>query len=452
MSSAPWSLHCGLYGLTLLLSGCAATSSYDRDYVSTELYSRTGNNVAQRSDTRFSLPEGVRLSNELSEEDAVAIALWNNASWQASLAELGIARADLASAGAIPNPVLSLLFPASPAIYEATLSLPIDLLSRHSRVNAAKEEVTRTAALLVAQGLDLARDVRITHAESLVAKTQYELLQELAALSADIISIADVQLETGRISEQTYAAQQSQRAEFSLLAIKARQAALVQQYRLQELLGLDEPAIAKGLQLKSSNVPKLEMPELQALLDIALKSRPELQAAEAAVQRAGYQAKWERNRLLSFIATLKQEKSDTDTSNSPGVQFEVPLFDQNQGGRSRATAELQRAAQTMLATQHAVRREVSEARAAYLTALETESLLNDVIMPALKDEFDLSRQAHGFGKQSYLQVMLVQLRYLQAQLRAADSQLALQRAAAQLAHSLGQQLQQPLASSAARAP
>jgi cobalt-zinc-cadmium efflux system outer membrane protein len=433
--------------VALLLTSCAATSAYDQEYVSSELQSRTGNSVVQRHDTNFSLPDGIQLGGQLDEVDAVAIALWNNASWQAALVELGIARADLTSAGAIPNPVLSLLFPESPAILEVTLSLPIELFSRHSRVNAAQEEVERTAALLVAQGLDLARDVRIVHAQALATKARATLLQDQAALSADIVSIADIQLAIGKISDQAHAIQQSQNAEFALSATTAQQATLAQQYRLQELLGLNDVDAAKDLQLKDSALPTLEVPELQSLLSIALKSRPELYAAEAAVQRAGYQAKWERNKLVNFIAELKLDKSDTDGSIAPGVQFDVPLFNQNQGGRRRAAAELQRAAQTMLATQHAIRREVSEARAAYVTAQQAGSLLNSKILPALASELTISRHAYSLGKQSYLQVMLVQLRYLQAQLRATDTQLELRRATVLLAHSLGQQLTSPLATS-----
>jgi hypothetical protein len=57
-------------------------------------------------------------------DEAVAVALWNNAAFQASLNDLGFARADLAEAGLLANPVLSLLLPVGPKQLEATLRWP----------------------------------------------------------------------------------------------------------------------------------------------------------------------------------------------------------------------------------------------------------------------------------------------------------------------------------------
>jgi hypothetical protein len=57
------------------------------------------------------IPQGISLAAGLSEDDAVAIALWNNAAFQADLAALGVARADLVEAGLLRNPTLQLLLP-----------------------------------------------------------------------------------------------------------------------------------------------------------------------------------------------------------------------------------------------------------------------------------------------------------------------------------------------------
>jgi outer membrane protein, heavy metal efflux system len=65
----------------------------------------------------------------LSRDEAVAIALWNNAAFQVSVSQLGFARADLADAGLISNPVLSLLFPWGPKQLEWTLRWPCTWIS-----------------------------------------------------------------------------------------------------------------------------------------------------------------------------------------------------------------------------------------------------------------------------------------------------------------------------------
>ena len=71
----------------------------DRSRVSTQVEKHTGYGLRPAGDvartSAFSLPPGVSIDGSLSEQDAVAIALWNNAGLQATLAELGLARADL---------------------------------------------------------------------------------------------------------------------------------------------------------------------------------------------------------------------------------------------------------------------------------------------------------------------------------------------------------------------
>src|SRR5690242_12052035 len=87
------------------ITGCA-TSPYDRDWVSAEL-SQTAGHIGPSEVTTPSLPPGMPADAGLDELTAAAIALWNSAQFQSELAQLGISRADLAEAGALPNPTFS---------------------------------------------------------------------------------------------------------------------------------------------------------------------------------------------------------------------------------------------------------------------------------------------------------------------------------------------------------
>lgn len=98
--------------LIFLTAGCAVHSPYDRSYVSQGIKDRTTQELGQRTQPGwFSLPEGVSLDDGLSQDEAVAVALWNNSQFQADLTALGFAEADLVEANMLPNPVFSLLFP-----------------------------------------------------------------------------------------------------------------------------------------------------------------------------------------------------------------------------------------------------------------------------------------------------------------------------------------------------
>ena len=115
--------------LILLIVGCAVQSPYDRSYVSEGIKERTDYELGQVTEPgEFNFPEVISLEDGLSQDEAVAVALWNNAQFQADLAALGFARADLIEADMLANPVFSLLFPVGPKLLEAKLSLPIDVL------------------------------------------------------------------------------------------------------------------------------------------------------------------------------------------------------------------------------------------------------------------------------------------------------------------------------------
>ena len=102
------------------------------------------------------LPADVSIDDGLTETEAIEIALWNNTGFQESLADLGIARADLVQAGLLRNPVLSLLFPWGPKQLEATARWPIDALwQRPNRVAAARLNAEAMGERLVAGGLNL---------------------------------------------------------------------------------------------------------------------------------------------------------------------------------------------------------------------------------------------------------------------------------------------------------
>lgn len=60
------------------------------------------------------LPPGTDLSDGLSADEAVSVALWNNAPYLATLSQLGITRAQLVEAGLLTDPQFVLFFPLSP--------------------------------------------------------------------------------------------------------------------------------------------------------------------------------------------------------------------------------------------------------------------------------------------------------------------------------------------------
>ena len=102
--------------LTAVLFLLAATGCAPSVSIATpdEVVRRTGMPTRPLDAQGTALPPGVAIDDGLTQDEAVAIALWNNPDFQVQLANLGFARADLVEAGLLQNPVLSLLFPIGP--------------------------------------------------------------------------------------------------------------------------------------------------------------------------------------------------------------------------------------------------------------------------------------------------------------------------------------------------
>ena len=148
------------------------------------------------------LPPGVSFDDGVSEDEAVAVALWNNPQLRAAFADLAVARADLVEAGVLVNPDLQLLFGVGSKPFELLLGAPLQALwQRPRRVAAAKLNLEKTSETLVQRSLDLARDVRLAHADYSASLDHAKLHGELAKLTREISELTKHRLRAGDISE-----------------------------------------------------------------------------------------------------------------------------------------------------------------------------------------------------------------------------------------------------------
>jgi cobalt-zinc-cadmium efflux system outer membrane protein len=178
--------------LTVFSAGCAirSTSPGVAD-VSRSINERMGY-ALRDAQIAAPMPPGAVISDGLTDEETVAIALWNHAPFQADLARLGFTRADVVEAGLLRNPIFSLLFPIGPKQLEATFNWPIDAFwQRPHRLAAAKLDAERAAEDLVQNGLNLVRDARLAHADAVLSIDRIALNAEQTALRRQILEITE---------------------------------------------------------------------------------------------------------------------------------------------------------------------------------------------------------------------------------------------------------------------
>ena len=186
------------------------------------------------------LPPDVNLADGLTQEEAVAIALWNSPSFQATLVDLGVARADLAEAGLLRNPIFSLLFPIGPKQLEFTLQYPFDVLvQRPARVAAAKLNAQAIGERLVWDALSLVAQVRTAHADAIVADRRLTLATENADLTRRLADITDAACARATSASSRRARREAAAARAEVVRRAAQHDRDLARLTLAALLGLD---------------------------------------------------------------------------------------------------------------------------------------------------------------------------------------------------------------------
>jgi len=422
----------------LVMAGCAARSPYDRIYVSHSIEERTGHSLAPATRPQEAyLPAGVSLDDGLTEDEAVAVALWNNPQFQVDLTELAFARADLASAGLLPNPLVSYLRLFGIKGTEAYVLWPLDALwQRPKRVAAAKYNARRVADGLVQHGLALGRDVLIAYADLDLAEKEAALVREDARVRQEIAGLAAARFRSGDISglEESAARLDALRSEDE--ALRAARDAATARTRFAALLGFGDTL--PTLTLTPTPDIATDGRPLPELLAAAQAVRPDLRAAQIEIEAAGARLGWERAMIIKFTATLDaKEKGEAGMFAGPSAKIEIPIFNRNEGGRARARAEMERAATRYVAVRQAIAAEVRSAHAEVEAARQSVKIFDDDIVPGAAAAALQARKAYAIGEESYLFVLEAEHRELDIRRRAAEALADLRRAGARLKCALG---------------
>jgi cobalt-zinc-cadmium efflux system outer membrane protein len=432
--------------------------------VSKEIEARTGHkiNTAAKASS-WALPEGVSLDDGLTEDEAVAIALWNNPALQAEMTEFGLARADLIEAGQLRNPSLTLIFPFSTRILESVAAWPFEALwQRPRRVAAAKLELERVGESLVSRTLDLVRDTRLAYIDYATLQRRASIAAEAVRERGEIATIINARFRAGDISElETGDARLDARLAEEQATRFAHDTVILRD-RLRALLGVasNDPSLEiipspttattgvdQSASMKASTAtpaaPVASGPSetLNGLIEQALEARPELKAAQLAIEAAGQRAKWERSRILAVSAIAKEYGRGADGfEQGPGMQVELPIFNRNGGGISRAEAEIERAAKQLIAARQRIVAEVREAYGQLTQARELSDLWRARLLPPIEDDIRSAERAYKAGDVSYLFVLETSRRLTDARIREAEMQAATARALVALERSVGRRL------------
>jgi cobalt-zinc-cadmium efflux system outer membrane protein len=389
----------------------------------------------------FTLPPGTSFDDGLCEDEAVATALTNNAAFRATLTQLGMARGDVIQAGALTNPQLVYLFPVGAKQWEATLYIPIEaFVLRPHRLEIAERDYQRVANTLVQNGLDFVRNVRVAYTDLALATAQAELANDTVEMRQKVADLTQRRLERGEISELEAA---STRIDLLNARTQAETAALnvsVASARLATLMGL--PRTEQVLRADSLEpVPPVTL-DSESLVEQALAARPDLQAAEWAVASTAKRARLARWQFwrVDGVIDANERGARGGSEIGPGIRMDLPIFNCNEGGITRVNAELMQAQFNRDAIRDII---VQDVRVAIMQLQQSQgnlSILQEQLVPSLRDTQTIAERAFENGSTSYLQFLLTSSEYITARSRELDQMAAVRRAVAELERSVARKI------------
>ena len=356
------------------------------------------------------------LARPLSAEAASQLALLNNRGTRALAEELNIAKANLARARHLPNPILqgAIRFHSGdrPAIDLGALLSVTDLLLLAARAGAAESGVEAAKLSAVGNVLDLSFQARRAFFEYQAALQTLELRRNVADAFAASADATQRLRDAGNTTELAVANERAALADARVKLQRSQLTVAAARERLNGLMGLSGQDTRWKTETRLSELPRAEL-DVKDLEAEAVRRSLDLEIAKqrfaAATKRANL------SRATGFIPELRAgvsaERHDY-WGVGPAVEVQLPLFYQGQG--EVGVAEAERRQQENIYADTAVRlRAAARVAAAELAAARDRVIYSrDVLLPLRQkvvDETQLQYNAMLVGVFQLLQARREQI-------------------------------------------
>jgi cobalt-zinc-cadmium efflux system outer membrane protein len=373
----------------------------------------------------LTLHDALRVARERAPDRAIA---------EASVAT---ARAQVRTAGALPNPLASFMAGWSSQCDQPGCNVP-SFVAGLGDQGAVAAIVTGQRGLAIdaaEQGLrgaessreDVRRNldfqVKQQFVNTAVASRALVVARDEAALAGETVALARKRREAGAISDADVARLEVLHMQIEQMGDRAAQALEQSRAALGQLLGLRSGAAAFSVEPgpTATALPPAGLAEaaLSTLSAQAISSRPDLAAARAQVEQARFQASLARRQVIpqfQLQAQYQQQGASsgwfTPPTASVGLSVPLPILYQQQGQIGQADAAVA-AAEAMVAKVEAqIVADVSTAYAGYQASRRSAQRAEYRLLPRSRDARDLVQIQYTKGATSLLDYLDAQRTHL----------------------------------------
>jgi outer membrane protein TolC len=338
-----------MFLFALMLSGCATFSQdggFNRVEETTQSYIKQKPVWLKTEKAQEVNRDNVKtlLEKPLTIENAVQVALLNNAQLQADFYELQLAEADVVQAGRLPNPTFSMLYARHNGDYKIEQTITMNIMALFTMGKATEIEKKRFEATqnrMVLQVLNLARQTRNAYINALASQQNVDYLTQVNESAHATYTLAKRMREAGNWSALDEGREQSFYTETALELTKAENQCLQAEERLTQLLGLKHPADFQ-LPERLADLPDSEE-RLKSINQDDFAKRLDLQQTRLNTESLAKQLGLTKaTRFIDVLeigpARVLEGRRGDPTKKGIDLSFELPIFDWGSSKVKRAEA------------------------------------------------------------------------------------------------------------------
>lgn len=307
---------------------------------------------------------------------------------------------------------------------------------RQRRLQAARDQTAVTRAQVADSERTLAFNVGEQFVNVLLAESTLQFAMEDLKGFQQTVDISEAQLKAGFIGEGDYLKIKLQLLQFQTDVSSARLARVQALVGLRELLGYD--AVPADFDVIGDLAYQPVNAKLETLQAQALRDRPDFRAAELGITAA-------KSQILLAKANAKVDVNGTydfshvsgENSASIFVNFDLPIFNRNQGEILRTNHALTQAQEQEQSASDTVLSDVANAYEAVKSNDEVVQLYTSGYLKQAQDSREISEYAYKRGAASLLDYLDAERSYRSTQLAYRQALASYMTALEQLKEALG---------------
>jgi cobalt-zinc-cadmium efflux system outer membrane protein len=307
---------------------------------------------------------------------------------------------------------------------------------RQRRLQAARDQTAVTRAQVGDAERTLAFNVGQQFISVLLAESTLQFaLQDLKGFQ-QTVDISEAQLKAGYVGEGDYLKIKLQLLQFQTDVSSARLAKVQALVGLREFLGYN--AVPADFDVVGDLAYEPLKANLEDLQTKAMRERPDFRAAELGITAAQSQVSLAKaNAKVDVNGTYDFTHVSGENTASIFVNFELPIFNRNQGEIARTGFALSQAQEQQEAASDTVLSDVSNAFEAVRSNDEVVQLYTSGYLKQAQDSRDISEYAYKRGAASLLDFLDAERSYRSVQLAYRQALAAYMTALEQLKEAVG---------------